>query len=221
MPSIFIAGSDIVAEIFHYISVKQTFIICRLNVFANLVCQKESLWKDKIPFEYGIKKKYGKTWKETAKLLCKSNMINLEKKWVNGKTYGELLEEAVKSDDNFFFNIIMKNRGLPNCIYFPKYYNVVRANHFISQELKIYHTIRCKYALKKHMKVVTREFAIIVIIVNIIKDRLPSKIEFSEKQQKIILVDPIPYIMIYSLVTEQELAIIYNTYVFSGHIIPR
>ncbi len=53
--------------------------------------------------DYGVKEKFGDTWRETAKNMSKVNMINLNDKWVNGQTYGQILRNAseMKGDEGW------------------------------------------------------------------------------------------------------------------------
>ena len=57
-------GSDIIIEVFDDISVKEVMKLCRVNNQFNIVCQKEGMWKRKVKNDYGIERKYGRTWKE-------------------------------------------------------------------------------------------------------------------------------------------------------------
>ena len=87
--------SEIICKIFLNLTVKEIFKLYRINSTFNNECTKELLWKFKVKMDYGIKKKYGKTWKATARLLSKSNMINLDKKHACGKTYAQILNIAL------------------------------------------------------------------------------------------------------------------------------
>ena len=64
--NIFDVSLDIIAKFFYNISVKEILKLCRVNKKFNSVCQRESLWRNKVLLDYGIKKKYGRTWKERA-----------------------------------------------------------------------------------------------------------------------------------------------------------
>ncbi len=97
-------GTDVIEEFFYGISVKETLELSVTNTRFSEACKRESFWKKKVLLDYGVEKKCGETWKETAKLLYDSNMINLRKKWINGQTYGDLFEQAL--ENNGFFERI-------------------------------------------------------------------------------------------------------------------
>ncbi len=114
-------GSDVIRIFFDDISYKEVMKLCRVNKQFNIACNKESMWKRKVENDYGISKMYESTWKETARLLFEINMINLNANWVNGKTYKELFQEALKLNDNYFFDLYSDQNLLP--MVFPDYVN--------------------------------------------------------------------------------------------------
>nr|QBK92469.1 MAG: uncharacterized protein LCPAC401_01070 [Pithovirus LCPAC401] len=113
-------GSDVIREFFDDISYKEVMKLCRVSKQFNIACNRESMWKQKIKNDYGITKLYGPTWKETARLLFESNMINLNANWVNGKTYKELFEEGLKSKSNNYFRDLYNDYDLLPIV-FPEY----------------------------------------------------------------------------------------------------
>ncbi len=48
--------------------------------------------------DYGIEKKYGATWRQTAITMDKHNMINLNDKWIDGRTYKQILDETLHQE---------------------------------------------------------------------------------------------------------------------------
>nr|QBK92658.1 MAG: F-box family protein [Pithovirus LCPAC401] len=50
-------GSDVIIKYFDDISVKEAMKLCRVNKQFNEVCKKESVWRNKVSYDYGIKKK--------------------------------------------------------------------------------------------------------------------------------------------------------------------
>ena len=90
---------DTIQEIFLCLTVRKIFLVCRTNKAFDSVCRKECLWRTKISSDYGISKQYEKTWMVTARMLCENNMINLEKKWVNGQTYREIMNKTFEAGD--------------------------------------------------------------------------------------------------------------------------
>nr|QBK92796.1 MAG: uncharacterized protein LCPAC401_04340 [Pithovirus LCPAC401] len=85
----------LIHEMFLSLTPKEIFKLCRISRKFNDECKKESLWEFKVRNDYKIDRKLGDTWKETAKMLVKSNMINLDKKWINGMTYRQILNEGL------------------------------------------------------------------------------------------------------------------------------
>ena len=99
--------SVLVEKIFSDLSVKEISKLCESNKKFNEICKSESLWKDKVWNDYGVDKKYGKTWRETARRMSITNMINLNGKWINGQTYKELLEASLPL--NHFVSILQED----------------------------------------------------------------------------------------------------------------
>ena len=85
---------DVIQEIFLDLPIKEIMKLCRSNVAFNMVCKRESLWQTKVWTDFGIEKKYWDTWRKTAENLFKIKMINLNKKWINGMTYREIIDEV-------------------------------------------------------------------------------------------------------------------------------
>nr|QBK93270.1 MAG: hypothetical protein LCPAC403_04040 [Pithovirus LCPAC403] len=231
-------GTDVIEEFFYGISVKDVLELSLTNTRFSEACKRESFWKKKVLLDYGVKKKFGETWKKTAMLLSNSNMINLGKEWIDGQTYGELLEEATKGDNElfvrFFKEILTK-------------YRIPRSQVFVySQSVEDLKSAEIDYCLSLHpdntiarlkainigptdedtlqhvLRVVTREFSVIMHAVSEAKryyslfssgqeweeeiDQLQDKELKTSKEIK-SLVDPIPYVMMYSLQTVKTLNI--------------
>ena len=89
---------DLAQEMFIDLTVGEISQLCTTSRNFNTICKRESLWETKVWNDYGIEKKHGHTWRETAKNLFILNMINLGKKWIDGRTYKEILDEALKHD---------------------------------------------------------------------------------------------------------------------------
>ncbi len=87
-------GSDVIRKFFDDISYKEIMKLCRVSKQFNIACNKESMWKKKVKNDYGITKILDSTWKDTARLLFESNMINLNADWVNGKHTENYLKKA-------------------------------------------------------------------------------------------------------------------------------
>ncbi len=94
-------GSDLTHKIFSSFTVKEISLLCNVNVKFNTICRRESLWREKVLSDYGVKRKYGKSWRKTAINMFKVNMINLGNKWLNGQTYEEILEQGLKENNGW------------------------------------------------------------------------------------------------------------------------
>nr|QBK92602.1 MAG: F-box family protein [Pithovirus LCPAC401] len=70
-----------------------------MNKRFNTLCKDESFWKRKVSDDYGIKKKYGDTWRQTAINMDKVDMINMNGVWIDGRTYMEILDDALQQND--------------------------------------------------------------------------------------------------------------------------
>ena len=176
-------GPDIIEKFFDDISVQEVTKLCRVNRTFNRVCEKETMWKRKVMYDYGVTKKYLDSWKNTAKFLYKSNMINLRQQWIDGRTYGELLEESMRSnDDDFFKKLLKEYRGYSHSavVYsdfvndlktaeqdlaerYPDHQNHVHTDYFLEEYLYDIGVVSHNEedSLQKDLKIVTREFSVI------------------------------------------------------------
>nr|QBK92874.1 MAG: uncharacterized protein LCPAC403_00080 [Pithovirus LCPAC403] len=90
-------SSDEIENIFTFLTPKETSKVCATNTQFNVVCDRESLWRNKVKRCYGVKEEMrGRSWRDMAKIFFTRDMIDLGKKWVNGMTYLEILEDADK-----------------------------------------------------------------------------------------------------------------------------
>nr|QBK92850.1 MAG: uncharacterized protein LCPAC401_04880 [Pithovirus LCPAC401] len=172
-------GSDIIIKFFDDISVKEVMKLCRVNKQFNTVCQKDFMWRRKVKNDYGIETKYGRTWKETAQLLFETNMININERWVNGKTYKELFDEGLEGKD--YFKDLYDKHDLIKTV-FPTYVtNIGTAKEFLmndddspigwvgnvpSEYLTLFnslnkHILDDKSRLQKQISMMTREFSVV------------------------------------------------------------
>lgn len=231
-------GTDVIEIFFCGISVKEVLKLCRTNMRFAEACKREPFWKNKVLLDYGVEKKYCNSWKETAILLFNADMINLRKEWIDQITYGVLLEESLKNDRGFFINILRKHDILPSKVYvYPEidedlenvYPEFVKGLENIPIEHLSAHfgyTIDdLKVAgmgpgdvmlLHRILKVVTREFSVIMHAVDEMKGHynlFSSGQEWEHNMNELtdneiqvanrikLLVDPIPYVMRYSLLS--------------------
>ena len=111
--------------IFLDLTVKEISLLCRINRKFNTVCKDESFWRIKVLNDYGVGKKYGDTiasqssaagatWRQTAITMDKNNMINLNDVWINGRTYKQILDEALQQEYRLdFFEDLQEKYLLP------------------------------------------------------------------------------------------------------------
>nr|QBK93685.1 MAG: F-box family protein [Pithovirus LCPAC404] len=95
---------DILTELY----TQEISLLCGTNKRINTICEDESFWKNVVFQQYGLDKKYGETWRKTAMNMDKANMINLGKKWYDGRTYREIMDEQYKKkhiDVNEFYSL--------------------------------------------------------------------------------------------------------------------
>ena len=82
--------------IFSILTVKEISTLCAVNIRFNTVCQDESFWRNKVLSDYGIKKRYGDTWRQTAITMDRVNMINMNGVWIDGRTYMEIFDDTLQ-----------------------------------------------------------------------------------------------------------------------------
>ena len=98
--------------VFKDLTVKEISKLCVVNKRFNTVCENESFWRSKVSDDYGIRKKYGDTWRETARNMYKVGMINLNGVWIDGRTYREILDDALQNGSDVV-------KGLPTKYLLP------------------------------------------------------------------------------------------------------
>lgn len=97
---------SLVQKIFTNLSIGEISRLCPLSRKFNDICKKEALWEIKVWTDYGIEKKYSQegiqdnsiSWRETAKMLYRVDMIDFGKRWVNGMTYKEIADREIRVD---------------------------------------------------------------------------------------------------------------------------
>ncbi len=146
----------------------------------------EDKYREKVKNDYGIYHMYGNSWRDTIRFLSDMKMINLNKRWIDGKTYSELLHLGD---------------------IFPKYVvDIESAQEFVNNA-NIY-----EEGFKNHLKRVTRELVIISLtIIDMKSDLRKINYKATPKQQKIlnkikaIFVDPILIITNYTMLPIEDL----------------
>ena len=99
--------------VFLDLTVKEISLLCAVNKRFNTVCENESFWKNKVLNDYGIHKKYGDTWRQTAINMDKVNMINLNDKWIDRRTYREIFDDALQQNNSEFVHYLQERYLLP------------------------------------------------------------------------------------------------------------
>nr|QBK93080.1 MAG: F-box-like family protein [Pithovirus LCPAC403] len=61
-------GSEITQKIFENLTVVEISKLCHVNHSFNSICEKESLWKNKVQNDYEVGEKIKETWREEAKV---------------------------------------------------------------------------------------------------------------------------------------------------------
>ena len=110
------SDDDTIREILSLISPPEISRLCATSRKFNRICKDQSFWRVKVKRDYGIQKKYGSTWKETAINMHKVNMINLNNRWINGRTYSEIVEEVSDSKDSMGILFQMERQYFPDSI---------------------------------------------------------------------------------------------------------
>ena len=83
--------------IFTNLTSKEIALLCRVSSKFDKLCKDESYWKNRVLNRHGIEKKYGDTWRETARKMDEIKMINLNIEWIDGRTYKEILDDALQN----------------------------------------------------------------------------------------------------------------------------
>nr|QBK92755.1 MAG: F-box-like family protein [Pithovirus LCPAC401] len=83
--------------VFKDLTVREISALCEVSRRFNSICSDESFWRNKVSDDYGIHRKCGDTWRKTARNMYKINMINLNTKWIDGRTYEEILDDALQN----------------------------------------------------------------------------------------------------------------------------
>ncbi len=206
-------SSSQIQSIFEDLTVKEILSLCDVNEKF----KKESLWKDKVFNDYGVKEKFGDSWKETAKNMEEVNMINLNKRWVNGHTYEKILNDAseMKEDDGLeylseiYFDVLDEVIG-----------KKLRMELYEAEDLFQWYNrgILYKFSAEQLEKldiIYSREINIIIATITsaTISDRTLPSISFDEGLHDksvmeifplFYIIDPIFYVMQFSATSESE-----------------
>nr|QBK94072.1 MAG: uncharacterized protein LCPAC406_03860 [Pithovirus LCPAC406] len=113
------SGDNTIREILLLINPEEISRLCATSRKFNRICTDVSFWRMKVKQDYGMEKKYGATWKKTAINLFKVNMINLNKEWINGCTYAEIVKETLGQKEIIRYLAKFQNEYYPDDV--PSY----------------------------------------------------------------------------------------------------
>ena len=217
-----------------HLSVKEISMLCEVNRKFNKICDNESFWKKKVLDDYGINKKYGATWRETAKRFSITNMINLGTRWANGQTYKEVLDEYLDkgADELRAVQVEMLNRifqdedtamfaaiELANDPQDQEIRNF--GSEFLSREITDAEIDKIRLINSRDIMVIK---SVILIIVHgaipflpgtanrDMEDRMNYNGEAQKHEFLRELIDPVPYVMQSSSFTDQDFDVIEESY---------
>nr|QBK93915.1 MAG: uncharacterized protein LCPAC406_02290 [Pithovirus LCPAC406] len=226
----------LVLEIFLELSIGDISILCRASKKFNDECLRESLWKTKVWADFGVDKKYGETWRETAKNMFIIGMINLGKQWFDGRTYKQVFEKALNEGEDgakylrdIQADAIMKtmdyDRGdAESFSFFPyeEFSEDIRA-FFTDEEYK-----EADETIESMKIILSEEFSIIASVAVILSKsypmipggpRLASNLGIHQNPSSTLtfiiskVIDPIPYIMqACAYVKDDKSEVIYKFY---------
>nr|QBK92397.1 MAG: F-box-like family protein [Pithovirus LCPAC401] len=94
--------------IFSDLTSKEISLLCVVSRKFNILCKDESYWKNRVRNRHGIRKMYGDTWRETAKIMDEFNMINMDAVWIDGRTYWEIMDDALQNGSDTLIGLSMK-----------------------------------------------------------------------------------------------------------------
>nr|QBK92689.1 MAG: uncharacterized protein LCPAC401_03270 [Pithovirus LCPAC401] len=209
-----------IREILLLINPKEISKLCSTSQKFNRICTDHSFWRVKVKRDYGIERIYGTTWKGTAINLHKVNMINLNKEWIDGRTYAEIVKEVLNQKDDVKYLENLQYEHHPK--YIP-WVSIFNGNIFISDEdmhEQIVNQLGRDFTdeeIETMKNIYTSEFAIIYRSFFEIKDSyviplsreiyLEDNIHFDESLAQILkpFIDVYPYIMFFSSLPDNEL----------------
>ncbi len=154
---------DLIEKILLYFPIKEIPSYFKVSSHFNINVN----WKTLVRRDFGVTRRYCDTWKDTAILLVQCNMINLNKKWIDGRTYRELYFDSILTST--FFIDIQKEHSIKD--FFVKE-SITNLDEFMTYTENLndplftygfYHeAIRDdgKY-IKKHLRFMTREYNVI------------------------------------------------------------
>ncbi len=213
------------------LSVKEISMLCGVSRRFNKIGEDEPFWRRKVLYNYGINKRYGATWRETAKRFYITNMINLGARWANDQTYREVLDEYLNrgADELYYNQMEMLDKIFQNedaahdmlIIYNPspqEIRNFSRQFH-LDRELTDAEIDKIRLITSRDIEVIK---SVILILIHSTEDFLPGtaddntvgEMDYNGENHEFLrkLIDPVPYVMQSSSFTEKDFRIIEQTY---------
>ncbi len=133
-------------------------------------CKSELLWQSEVWCKFGIKKKYEETWEKTATMLSEANMIDMEKKWVNGKTYREIMKKMFDAKINGvsgFKSMVIENMRKIMGKKFSKFVSYIFDEKSILSIYQPEDFEKSKKTTKDLQNILTRELAVVAGVIKI------------------------------------------------------
>ncbi len=100
-------STDVITEIYSYLTIRSISNILVVSKLFNI--KSDILWRIFMKSEFGVERKICNSWKDTAILLSQCNMINMSKRWIDGRTYHEIYTDSFTYPN--YFDIVDYNRN--------------------------------------------------------------------------------------------------------------
>nr|QBK92699.1 MAG: hypothetical protein LCPAC401_03370 [Pithovirus LCPAC401] len=209
---------DILTEVYLFLSVKDVTIPLKVSNLFNI--RNDIMWKKLVRNEFGITKLFGSTWRDIAILLSQCNMINMNKRWIDGRTYNDIFTDSLNNIN--YFDIVRYNYRRYTFYHPPDIIDEKTAKEYVTKYYKETNLDAFRFyyddEFYNHSRFMTRELIILThahyhVISN---DRMYgiSTLVCSESPNILhydgpdfFMPDPISYIMCYSLIPYNDLCI--------------
>nr|QBK93156.1 MAG: hypothetical protein LCPAC403_02900 [Pithovirus LCPAC403] len=205
----------LLSEIFTFLTVGEILKIVNTNSFFNKQTKEISLWKNIVNKQYGVDKPIYSTWKKMAFIMYQSNMIKMNKIWIDDITYSDIFKEALENKNRYFFSSVLLSHNITS-----ECEHTEGALTYAGATPKGIYVPKTEEELQCKLKVITREFSVIAhafeemvsidrpgniwplallaggwnMNINVMNDKLQVK-----SRNIKLLIDPVLHVMTYSL----------------------
>nr|QBK93796.1 MAG: hypothetical protein LCPAC406_01100 [Pithovirus LCPAC406] len=211
--------ADVLTEVYLFLSVKDVTILLRVSNLFNIRC--ESMWKRLVKNEFGITKLFGSTWKDAAILLSQCNMINMNKRWIDGRTYNDIFTDSLNNIN--YFDIVRYDYHIASIFRPPVIIDEKTAKEYVTKHYRKTNLDISRFyyddgVLYNHLRFMTRELYILTHahhhfvsnnrihgISTLLCSKSPNILHYDGPD--LFMPDPISYIMCYSLIPYSNLCI--------------